>query len=122
MEQAANSVLRDALPIAVKAVVGGCLVVALSMLSDAFKPKAFAGLFAAAPSVAIASLALTAGLTGSSRAAQAAVSMVAGAVGLVAFCATAALLERKVGAVVSSGIAWLSWAACAGLMFWVFLQ
>ena len=48
--------------------------------------------------------------------------MIAGALGMVAFCLVAAALEKKAGAVVSSGVAWLSWAACAGLAFWVFLQ
>ncbi len=92
------------------------------MLSDVLKPKAFAGLFAGAPSIAIASLALTAFMVGSAKASQAATSMIAGAVGMVAFCVVAALLEKKAGAIVTSGIAWIAWAMCAGLVLWVILQ
>lgn len=39
-----------------KAVAGGGLVVAFSLVSDRLKPKALAGLFSGAPSVALASL------------------------------------------------------------------
>ncbi len=92
------------------------------MVTDVLKPKAFAGLFSAAPSVAIASLALTAALMTSDKASQAALTMIAGALGMIAFCLVAGLLEKKAGAIVGAGVAWLSWAVTAGLVFWVFLQ
>jgi hypothetical protein len=38
--------------------VGGVIVSVFALISDLFKPKTFAGLFGAAPSVALASLAL----------------------------------------------------------------
>lgn len=97
-------------------------MVAFAALSDVLKPKAFAGLFSAAPSVALASLALTTLLMSQAKASQAAVTMIAGAVGMVAFCSVAALLEKRAGSIVSSGVAWLSWLACAGVVFWVFFQ
>jgi len=90
------------------------------MVTDVLKPKAFAGLFSAAPSVAIASLALTATLMSSDKASQAALTMIAGAIGMIAFCLVAGLLEKKVGAIVGAGVAWLSWLVTAGLAFWVF--
>ncbi len=105
-----------------KAIAGGCLVVAFAMLSDVLKPRAFSGLFSAAPSVALASLALTTLAMGQAKASQSALTMIAGAAGLVAFCAVAALLEKKVGAISASAVAWLSWTACAGLGYWVFFQ
>jgi hypothetical protein len=40
----------------VRAVSGGILVSAFAVLGDVLKPKRFAGLFAAAPSVALATL------------------------------------------------------------------
>ncbi len=92
------------------------------MVGDVLKPKAFAGLFSAAPSVAIASLALTAVLTSSDKASQSALTMIAGAVGMIAFCLVAGLLEKKAGAIVSAGVAWLSWVFVAALVFWVFFQ
>jgi len=97
-------------------------VVAFAILSDALKPKAFAGLFSAAPSVALASLGLSTAMTGSTKASQAALTMVAGALGLIAFCAVAAMLEKRVGAIAGSALAWLSWVAVAGLAFWVLFQ
>ena len=42
-----------------RGVVGGLMVVAFSLIGESVAPKAFAGLFASAPSVAIAGLALT---------------------------------------------------------------
>jgi len=105
-----------------KAIAGGCLVVAFSMLSDVLKPKAFAGLFSAAPSIALASLGLTAGLMSAQKASISATAMTAGAVGMIAFCTVAALLEKKTGAIIGSGLAWLSWLLVAGLAFWIFLQ
>ena len=92
------------------------------MFTDVLKPKRFAGLFSAAPSVAIVSLALTAVLLGVDKATQSALSMAAGAVGMIAFCLVAAVLEKRTGAIVSSGVAWLSWVVTAGLVFWVLFQ
>jgi hypothetical protein len=43
----------------IRFVVGGTVVSFFSILSDVLKPKSFAGLFGAAPSVALATLALT---------------------------------------------------------------
>ena len=108
--------------IAAKAIAGGCLVVAFSMLSDRLKPKTLAGLFSGAPSVALASLGLTALAMGSGKTAVSATSMIAGAAGMVAFCAVAIALEQKVGAITSSAMAWISWAAVAGAVFWFFLR
>ncbi len=42
--------------LAVKALAGGGLVVAFALLSEALSPKRFAGLFSAAPAVALAGL------------------------------------------------------------------
>jgi Protein of unknown function (DUF3147) len=39
--------------------IGGAIVSLFSVLGDLFKPRSFAGLFGAAPSVALATLALT---------------------------------------------------------------
>jgi len=108
--------------IAVKAIAGGCLVVAFAMLSDRLKPKTLAGLFSGAPSVALASLGLTAFAMGGGKTAVMATSMIAGAIGMVAFCALAIALEQKVGAITSSALAWISWAAAAGFVFWFFVR
>jgi uncharacterized protein DUF3147 len=93
-------------------------VVAFALISDVLRPKAFSGLFSAAPSVALASLGLTAAMMGPAKAAESALPMVAGAIGLIVFCIVAALLEKKTGAITGSAVAWLSWAVAAGIAFW----
>jgi hypothetical protein len=66
-------------------VIGGIVVSGFALLSDILKPKRFAGLFGAAPSVALATLALAAGTKGKLYAANEAHSMIAGAVALVVY-------------------------------------
>ena len=60
-------------------IVGGTVVVLFAALGDVLKPKSFAGLFAAAPSVAIATLGLAIGGEGTPYAAVEARSMIVGA-------------------------------------------
>jgi hypothetical protein len=64
-------------------VIGGLTVCAFALLGEIFRPKTFAGLFAAAPSVALATLTLTLLANGKHYAAIEARSMVVGALG---FC------------------------------------
>jgi hypothetical protein len=54
-------------------VIGGLVVCAFALIGDLFKPKSFGGLFGAAPSVAIATLALAVHKDGSSYAALSAI-------------------------------------------------
>jgi hypothetical protein len=62
--------------------VGGIVVSAFSTLGDVLKPKSFAGLFGAAPSVALATLALTILKEGVHYTSLEARSMLAGALAL----------------------------------------
>jgi hypothetical protein len=75
----------------VRFIIGGTIVSAFAILSDVLKPKSFAGLFGAAPSVALATLALTVVSDGSSYAATEGRSMMAGA---IAFFIYASLVSR----------------------------
>jgi hypothetical protein len=61
---------------------GAILVSVFALLGDLLKPKSFAGIFGAAPSVALVTLALTIGKDGRDFAAIEARSMLAGAVAL----------------------------------------
>lgn len=76
----------------IRFVVGGAVVSCFALLGDLFKPKSFAGLFSAAPSVALATLALTVVLKGSSYAALEARSMMLGALAFLAYVFVAGLL------------------------------
>lgn len=111
--------MKEAVVIGLRAIAGGSLVVAFALISDRLKPKTLAGVFSGAPSVALASLAVTAVVMGSGKAAEAATSMFAGAAGMVAFCAVAVLIEQRLGSVASSALAWLAWAVTAGAVYWV---
>jgi hypothetical protein len=70
---------------------GGVMVSAFAFLGDIFRPKSFAGLFGAAPSIALATLALTILTDGKEYAAIEARSMVGGA---VAFLIYALVISR----------------------------
>jgi len=62
--------------------VGGTIVSLFALIADVLKPKGFAGLFGAAPSVALATLSLTLASEGKLYAAMEARSMIAGAAAL----------------------------------------
>ena len=70
----------------VRFLVGGVVVSAFAMLGDVLRPKSFAGLFAAAPSVALATLGIVVYQHGASYAAQQSFSMMAGAIALAIYC------------------------------------
>jgi hypothetical protein len=65
--------------------IGGVVVAGFSALGDVLKPKSFAGLFGAAPSVALTTLALTIATDGPSYAAREARSMIAGAAAMFVY-------------------------------------
>lgn len=83
--------------IIVRFFVGGTIVSLFASLGDLFKPKSFAGLFGAAPSVALATLGLAVLTQGDRYAAIEARSMVAGAVAffMYARCLAWLLMRRK---------------------------
>lgn len=97
--------------IAIRFMIGGLFVTVFALTGDVFKPKSFAGIFGAAPSVALATLALTISKNGSYFAALEARSMMAGAAALLVYCAIVTwLLKRKhmraVAAASSAMVAW----------------
>ncbi len=79
----------------VRFIVGGLIVSAFSLLGDLVRPKSFAGLFSAAPSVALASLAISIVTKGSSYAALQARSMMFGAAALILFSIFTCQLQMR---------------------------
>ena len=113
--------MREILLLGLRVVAGGTLVVGFAMLGDVLKPKMFAGLFGAAPSVATASL-LVSGLSmGASKDMQYATGMIAGAAGLVVYSVAAAFAVKHLGSVVGSVVAWIAWLVPAVALYRVFL-
>jgi uncharacterized protein DUF3147 len=100
--------------IGAKAVFGGLAVVGFSLIGQAGQPKRFAGLFSAAPSVALASLAMTVAARGSDATLPYAQGMLIGSAGMLAYCLTSLVLINRLHALVGSILAWLAWFAVAG--------
>jgi Protein of unknown function (DUF3147) len=81
--------------IAFRFLIGGLAVSAFATLGDVLKPKSFAGLFGAAPSVAIATLALAVSLHGPRYAAVESSAMVAGAAAFLLYSGAVATIIRR---------------------------
>jgi hypothetical protein len=71
--------------IIVRFCVGGLVVTFFSIISDLLKPKTFAGLFGAAPSIALATLGLTVLREGRLFASAEAHAMILGAIALLVY-------------------------------------
>ena len=81
--------------IVIRFLIGGVFVFLFSLIGDVLKPKSFAGIFGAAPSVALATLALTIRKDGPQYAAIEARSMLAGAAGLFLYCCLVTWLLKR---------------------------
>ena len=103
--------------------IGGTLVSAFALVGDAVRPKSFAGLFGAAPSIALATLGLTVAMEGRDYAAIEARSMIAGAIAffIYALIVSKVMMRYKPPALVATSALMLVWLATAfGLWFvWV---
>jgi hypothetical protein len=108
----------------VRFIVGGLVVSAFAVLGDLWRPKTFAGIFGAAPSVAMATLGLTFASKGASYVALEGRSMVAGAVALGLYGAVTAyiLLTGKSRALMGAGLSLVQWLAVALGLWVVFLR
>jgi len=80
--------------------IGGVVVSAFAVLGDLFRPKSFAGLFGAAPSIALATLDLTIATEGASYAALEARSMMAAAIAFFVYASGVSwvMMHYKAGA------------------------
>ena len=65
--------------------IGGAIVSAFALIGDVVQPKRFAGLFSAAPSVALATLTLTVANDGAAFASVEARSMILSSVGFILY-------------------------------------
>ena len=92
-------------------IIGGAFISAFAALGDVLKPKSFAGLFGAAPSLALASLVITIVGKGASYSSIEARSMVAGAIAFFAYagCVKYVLMRYSVHVAVAASIFILLW-------------
>jgi hypothetical protein len=101
--------------LAIRFVLGGLIVSAFAVIGDMLHPKSFAGIFGAAPSVALASLGLTFLTKGVHEATVDGHAMVLGAVALAAYSWAVArlLLRHRWNTIVATAAPWLVWLAVA---------
>ena len=99
----------------IRFLVGGVIVSAFAVLGDIFRPKSFGGLFAAAPSVALSTLALAVVKDGAGYASTEARSMLAGAAALVVYSQIGAwaLMRQKASSAAVAMAALPAWFAVA---------
>lgn len=95
--------------------VGGIVVSFFAVFADALKPKSFAGLLGAAPSVALATLSLTVWKKGPAYAATEAQSMILGAAAFFIYAAVVSSILRggRWSALSVTGASLVLWLACA---------
>jgi hypothetical protein len=108
----------------IRFIVGGCVVSVFALLGDILRPKSFAGLFGAAPSVALATLGIAVALHGASYAAVQSQAMMLGAValGLYSVVVCQLLMRFRVGATTATLVSLPVWLAFALGLHMLFLR
>jgi hypothetical protein len=79
----------------IRFLIGGAVVSFFAVLGEIFRPKSFAGLFGAAPSIALATLSLTIAKNGKAYAALEARSMIFGAIAFFIYASAASWLLMR---------------------------
>jgi len=110
--------------ILIRFLIGGFVVSAFAILGDLFKPKSFAGLFGAAPSVALATLGLTIASDGKHYAAEEARSMMAGAAAFFVYasCVSSILMRGKFATLWVTSSSLVLWAVVAFGLWYAWLK
>lgn len=110
--------LSDLGVLALRGLAGGTLVVVFALISEIVSPKAFSGLFSAAPSVAVASLVITVVAEGPAKARQDSIGMVVGGIAMAMCCIAALAGIPRLGALRGSAAAWVGWAVVDFVLYW----
>jgi hypothetical protein len=102
--------------------IGGVVVSLFAMIGDVFRPKSFAGLFGAAPSIALATLGLTIAHEGKSYAAVEARSMILGAAAFFLYATSVSwVLMRYKSSALKTTVALLPVWLIASLGVWILI-
>jgi hypothetical protein len=107
----------------IRFLVGGLAVSAFAVVGDIFRPKSFAGLFGAAPSVALATLAIAFWNQGPAYAAVEGRSMVIGSLALCLYSVTVCQLMKRyeLPALIATLISLIAWIFAALCGKWLLL-
>jgi uncharacterized membrane protein (GlpM family) len=110
--------------LAFRFIIGGVVVSLFAVFGDVFKPKSFAGLFGAAPSIAIATLGLAAVAHGSAYAATESRSMVIGAIAFLIYALACMwfMAKRRLPAAVVCLVALVVWGAASFVGYFLVLR
>jgi hypothetical protein len=110
--------------ILIRFLIGGVSVSTFALLGDLFKPKSFAGLFGAAPSVALATLALSVALDGRDNAAQQSTSMMASSIALFCYssCVSWIMMHRPHRTIWVTILVLPVWLAVSFGLWWALLR
>lgn len=110
--------------IALRFLIGGAVVSLFSVAGDSFSPKSFSGIFAAAPTIALATAFLTLRSRGPAYLQIEARSMLAGALGFFLYaCTVSFILMRYRRGAVKSALALLPvWGAAAAMLWALWLR
>jgi Protein of unknown function (DUF3147) len=81
--------------IIIRFVIGGLVVSSFAVLGEIFRPKSFAGIFGAAPSVALATVGLTIAKEGKAYASLEAHSMIFGAIAFFVYACVASFILMR---------------------------
>ncbi len=108
----------------IRFLIGGVFVSAFALSGDILQPKSFAGLFGAAPSVALATLVLTISKDGRGFAALEARSMMGGAIAFLVYacCARRAMMRYQLSAFAASTGLIIVWIGCAAALWLIWLK
>ena len=104
--------------------IGGSVVILFSILGDVVKPKSLGGIFAAAPTIALASISLTVYRNGSAYVSLEARSMIAGALAFFLYaCVVSFILMRyRPRSLVAAGALSPIWFAVAFTLWALLLR
>jgi Protein of unknown function (DUF3147) len=104
--------------------IGGLVVSCFAVLGDVLKPKSFAGLFGAAPSIGLATLALTISSEGRVYASIESRSMMAGAIALLLYACLSSrlMMQLKWSAARAAILALVIWFATSFSLWFALLR
>jgi uncharacterized membrane protein (GlpM family) len=104
--------------------IGGAVVSLFAVLGDTVKPESLGGIFAAAPTIALATVALTLHERGAGYVALEARSMMAGAAAFFVYaCAVSwVMMRRRTNALPTATVLLLAWAGVAATLWAVWLR
>jgi hypothetical protein len=105
-----------------KGLNGGLFVVAFALVGEVARPKRYAGIFSAAPSVALANLLVVIMMKGDKQGVDNAVGMLVGGVAMVVACLAGIRLVRQRGALLGSVQACAVWLVVALPAGWLLFR